>query len=252
MYHKWGSMLQNLWNSLTRSAPERPFFELCERTNSEWSASGRGRRITVQRRPVFSKSMKIFTIGSCFALEIKSVLRELGYDVYPKYESIKIDPEKQAAGNLPERENMNHYNTYAIRQEFELALSGRQYGLEDFWHFHNKKRGWRDPYRKRVSGTDERSILDISTQIGDSIADGIRQADVIIITLGLTECWRNKANGLYICLGPKDRSDPTWDLVEFCPTGFAENYNNLSSDYSNWSELYTICFIKSCFYNIIE
>ena len=195
--------------------------------NHLWSESERGSRVTVKRRPIFDRRAKIFTMGSCFAVEIKNALKRLGFDVYPKYGCMKADPTRFSASALPEKDNINHYDTFTIRQEFERALSGQHYQLADFWNFPRGQYRWTDPYRKRVFGVDEQSIQEVSNQLGDCIAAGIREADVLIITLGLIECWRNKANGLYVCTGPKRSDDRISAHVEPHLSSFAENYENL-------------------------
>jgi hypothetical protein len=85
---------------------------------------------------------------------------------------------------------------------------------------------------------DMASLIDVSAKIAGCISRGLAEADVIIITLGLTECWRNKATGLFVCEGPRDEEDPRRQLLEFHQATFADNYENLSA---------TIAAIQSSF-----
>jgi len=79
--------------------------------------SERGRRITVGGPRFIGPDTKIFAMGSCFAVEIRRALRQKGLAVYPDYPGITFDPATQMAGRLPERDNINHYDTFVIRQK---------------------------------------------------------------------------------------------------------------------------------------
>ena len=176
-------------------------------------------------------------MGSCFALEIRIKLRSLGYDVYPKYLDLPFDSRTQSPGRLPERDNINHYDTFVMRQEIERAIEGRRWSVSDFWTLMRpriaNRKGWeracQDPYRRQIFAADMERLADASDKIGRCIDEGLAAADVIILTLGLTECWRNHANGLFVCTGPIDKYDEIMPLVEFHPSTFAENYANLNA-----------------------
>jgi hypothetical protein len=212
-------------------------FEATDRPNAEWSASARGRRITVERRPLLSPGAKIFAMGSCFAVEIRKALRAQGYAVYPDYPSLSFDPRTQAPARLPERDNINHYDTFVIRQEIERALERQQWSPDGFWalerHRLTRIKGWKtvhqDPYRRDIYAADPDHLADLSARLGRCIETGLESADVVIITLGLTECWQNSANGLYVALPPRDEKDEIFPRVKFRPTTFKENYENLGA-----------------------
>jgi hypothetical protein len=95
-----------------------------DRYNESWKGTHRGSRITLVRSPIFGCNDKIMAIGSCFALEIRSALKKIGFDVYPKYFDIQFDRKTQKPAKLPDRDDINHYNTFTIRSEFERALNG--------------------------------------------------------------------------------------------------------------------------------
>ena len=176
-------------------------------------------------------------MGSCFAVEIRNALRVLNYDVYPKYELINVDKEKQKIGSLPVRDNINHYDTFLIRQEIERALSGSHYDDNNFWELHHNKSNeklksssvYQDPFRRHVYGIDKSSVIAASKAIDNSIDEGIEKADIVIITLGLTEVWRQKSSGFYVCMGPSSEEDEINSYVEPYLSKFKDNYDNLSS-----------------------
>jgi hypothetical protein len=209
-------------------------FDIVDTANKRWGQSERGHRITVPRNPILGRSTKIFTMGSCFALEIRAALEQRGFEVFPKYQQIALNPGTQRL-----EDDATHYDTFTIRQEFEQALAGKHFGIEDFLsHTHklsNKfetggRTSWQDPYRKRVFAADEASILDVSRKLDDCVAEGIREADVYIITLGLIETWRNTRNGFHICLPPYDDRRggmDKFDHIQFHHSNYAESYENL-------------------------
>jgi hypothetical protein len=214
-------------------------FEVTETPNSIWRHSARGRRITVPRNPILTPKTRIFTMGSCFAMEIRSALLARNFEIFPKYDQIAIDPSRQKLSSLPEIEDIPYYDTFTILQEFEHAFGKRHFELRDFLqHTHRLtnhfavggRTSWQDPHRKRVMAADEESILDISRKIDACIEDGIRNSDIYIITLGLIETWRNSESGYHYCIPPYDDRRGGLDKVkkfEFYLSNYGENYDNL-------------------------
>src|SRR5579862_8975040 len=101
--------------------------------NRVWNRSNRGRRITVVGDRFVGPNTKLFAMGSCFAVEIRKSLRSRGREVYPDYLSLEFDPRTQSPAKLPERDNVNHYDTFLIRQEIERTIEERPYEKSDFW-----------------------------------------------------------------------------------------------------------------------
>jgi hypothetical protein len=205
--------------------------------HQDWSQTNRGVCVSVRGRPILQPGTKIFAMGSCFAREIRSALRTRGYDVYPKYFDVDFDPDRQKVGKLPDKDNQNHYTTFSIRQEIERVIDRRSWTDDDLLrrrsHKLISKHGWsqvfQDPYRYDVYGSDIDAALDVSGKIGTAIRVGLERADVIILTLGLTECWRNRANGMYVCRGPESENDELFSQLEFRRSGFVENYENVAA-----------------------
>jgi hypothetical protein len=200
--------------------------------NNDWAASKRGKSITFLKEPLLSKKDRILTMGSCFAVEIRKSLNSRGFDTFPKYASIEFDPQTQLLAKLPKRDNINHYNTFVIRQEFELALEGDQYKIDDLVDLrHSQSEAlsvssmrFQDPYRKMLFARTESAIVDLSQKVTNCVRSAIGSADVYIITLGLTEVWKNNANGLYINQAPKN---PT-SQFSFVESDYRQNYENLA------------------------
>lgn len=208
-----------------------------DQLNSSWSLSNRGRRISLRRAPIASGRTKIFAMGSCFANEIRRALQVKGFDVYPAYAALAIDPQRQILAKLHEVDNISHYDTFAIRQEFEQAFARRHYQVADFFELEGtpvnqrlqKPKVWQDPQRKLMYGADEVSIQDLSARFDDCVRQGIEAADVYILTLGLIEVWKNLQNGKFLCRPPGSgyNGGVGRERAEFRLTHFQENYDNI-------------------------
>jgi tetratricopeptide (TPR) repeat protein len=203
--------------------------------NPHWKDAERGRKIHVVNQPIIHPGTKIFAIGSCFALEIRHELLRRGFDVFPKYGAVDFDPQSQILNSLPKRDNINHYDTFTIRQEFEQAFAASSFKAEDFWPVQgrsiNKVMGketvWQDPYRKNFYAADPAGIADLSGKVDACMREGIMTANVYVITLGLIETWLNKANGLHACTYPGVGGGGGAAQTELHVAGFQENYENL-------------------------
>ncbi|MBV9990305.1 MAG: GSCFA domain-containing protein [Alphaproteobacteria bacterium] len=210
-------------------------FDPSPKVNPLWDRSERGRRITVVGEGFIRPDTKFFAMGSCFAVEIRQALRNRGLNVAPDYPSIAFDPATQMPGKLPLRDNVNHYDTFAIAQEIARALDRRRWTAEDFWEVgrfrFSKQKGWprafQDPQRRHIFATSRDGIVDLSDKISACIDAGLEACDVVILTLGLTEVWRIKATGLYAALGPENEQDEIFPRLQFRATGYQENYDNL-------------------------
>src|SRR5437868_3471775 len=76
----------------------------------------------VRRQKPLPKAPKLFTIGSCFAIEIRKAFQALGLTVYPDYVSVRHDPATQVFDKIPPQAALMHYDTFSILQEFECAF----------------------------------------------------------------------------------------------------------------------------------
>ena len=197
-----------------------------------WKKAERGLSCSVVRKPFIYRDAKLFTIGSCFAAEIKEGLRRLGYNTYPKYREMALDPAVETVDWIPQHDHIAHYNTFSIRQEFEKSFCPRDYDIDDFICLSGSdntklsaaaERVWQDPYRKKAYATSEVRIRELSRKIDDAIRDAILACDAYIITLGLTEVWRNDRNGLYLNQAPEH----SLNGFTFEQSTYEQNYENM-------------------------
>lgn len=204
-----------------------------DKTNPKWSTTSRGSSITVKKAPIISSNSRVFTMGSCFAVEIRNALRQRQVQVFPRYLELSTDPKKEKIGKLPERDNVNHYDTFSIKQEFDRVLNGG----ENFPYLRlNEKEAKKhfpagepvqDPYRRDVFAVDLTAMEETDQKISGCIRAAIEQADVYIITLGLTEVWRDRETGLYVWSEKVRRRSPDMKRFEFIRSTFQENYDNV-------------------------
>ena len=71
--------------------------------NDAWERSSRGTSITVRRTPLITRQSQVMALGSCFAVEIRAVLRREGFEVLPGYFDLRIDLDHERVGRLPEQ-----------------------------------------------------------------------------------------------------------------------------------------------------
>jgi hypothetical protein len=171
-----------------------------------------------------TRNTRIASMGSCFAREIKKVLIERGYHY------IQEECEHPAAVHASAAWE-RVYNTFCIRQIFEYT----------FADWHPDVRWWCAPYSEIIQDPYRRIIL--YDTLDEAEADfrahrlasrrAIETAEVLILTLGLTEIWEDKVDGSVLCLpsGPyiTERGDMT--RYRYRVSRYGENLKNLERIY---------------------
>src|ERR1700730_3218829 len=117
--------------------------------------------------PFVDKSTKITAFGSCFAEHITNFLYQKGYNVFGKHLDLQSHIIRFGEGMV---------NTFAILQQLEWALEGKQFS-ENLWFSESKEVASLDP-----------SIQSETREI-------IQNTDLFIMTLGLSEIWYDKRTG---------------------------------------------------------
>jgi len=128
----------------------------------------------------------ICTLGSCFALEIRKELESRGFNTCPKGESNR---------------QLVWYNTYSIAYEFKRAFDGLKTNYADCWRLSDGR--WQEPSRRLVFAKDMPSLKRASEALDLEIINGIRSANIYILTLGLSEVWEHKNSKRTLCAHPK-------------------------------------------------
>ncbi len=196
-----------------------------------WADFFESQALTIKWDPFFSRQDKIFTIGSCFAEEVRAALTAQHLMMLPRYQDIPVDWSTCLVDTLPKRIHMNFYNTFSIRQEFERAAGEWTQDQDDYWTVNDNwwsgEVAYQDPYRRGVYAISPEILLKTTDAINTCFAAGVRDADVFFITLGLTEVWRKKDNGLVACQRPGYQRGGGHSETEFHASTYEENYANM-------------------------
>ncbi len=157
--------------------------------------------------PPISKQTPVFAMGSCFALEVSRYLLGRKFNIL--------------LPNYPYDYDLIWYNTYSIRDEFRRVLGNFQ-GC-DVWELKSGK--FQDPYRREVVEDSMEFLVERRQRISKWIETNIRQAAVVVITLGLTEVWfENLQSGTAICSAPPKGDDKG---CGFRATDYNRNLSNM-------------------------
>lgn len=211
--------------------------ELTQKPNRTWARSDGGVKLSVEKTPIITPAKKIFAMGSCFASEIRFILKKHGFDVTPRYTEIGFDRAVHVLCDLPFRDNIEYYDTFVIRQEFEVALGERQSGPKDFWVHRDQKINrtlgweevWQNPNRKFLLGRSLEDLTALNDRYTDVMKTAIHGSEVFLITLGMTEVWQNETTGGWVILPPFNSRVPgTGDhKVNGLFTRYNQNYDNI-------------------------
>lgn len=144
---------------------------------------------------VLEKSDTIVTMGSCFAQHIANWLRDQGRNV-PYYDSTENIRAKSFSAN--------YGNIYTVRQALQILqeVQGTHVTSEPVWPTDG---GYVDPLRPAqfVTAFDSPEAVALSRrQHLDAVRAAIKDLDVLVFTLGLTEAWRIRACGTVLPTAP--------------------------------------------------
>lgn len=167
-------------------------------------------------RPRFSlrSGETVFTIGSCFAREIEGYLDGFAVPTL----GLKLGPDVvQGRPNSV----LNEYNAGSMAQRIEWAVAGRDTtGIEDATS--PMEGGEVDLLLSKGLPAQRDVLMQVRGQI-DRVYSALPAADCVILTLGMTEVWRDNETGLYLNRIPNPRemrrNDGRYSFVNFTPDG---------------------------------
>ena len=119
------------------------------------------------------------------------------------------------------------YNTFCLRQIFEYTFENRQPELR--WWISPRSHKVQDPYRRIILYDSlEAAETDFAHHRNHS-RRALQRAEVLILTLGLTEIWQDRVDGSVISLpsGPYVNEGGDMSRYEFKVSRYAENLANL-------------------------
>jgi hypothetical protein len=147
--------------------------------------------------PLLDKHTPIGSAGSCFASEIAYYLQNQGFNYvvteqHPRDEDI---PESSARWGIL-------FNTPSFTQ-----LAEKAFGLRDMPRLaeYHQAGFWQDPFRENIPfGSVEELDADREPHI-DACRAALEQCRVLIVTLGLNECWEFLPDGSVASRNPKSK-----------------------------------------------
>jgi hypothetical protein len=200
-----------------------------------WGDYIRSPALMVASRPLLKPGSRVFTMGSCFAGELRHALKRAGFSVYPDYLSVKFDPATSVFNHVPKRDWIEHYDTFVIRQEFEAAFGVWTDRADGIWELSNMPANkffkadivYQEPCRKIIYSKTFEGAARLSANIDIAIRQGLEQSDIIVLTLGLIEVWQHNLTGRFLCRPPHTGYGGRMDLATFRQSTFLENYANV-------------------------
>jgi hypothetical protein len=175
------------------------------RAFGRWPARGDANRLEPVPRPLIAPSFriatggKVFTIGSCFARNVEEQLAE--YQFHVPVMAYRGGPE-EAKGHRPQG-ILNKYSVASIAQEFDWVSSVRASGGIVRWEhveplaYAFGEDDWLDLHLASPERVTRARLLERRQQIYDIHVQAF-DADLVIITPGVTECWFDAKAGLYV------------------------------------------------------
>ena len=169
-----------------------------------------------------TRATPMASMGSCFAREIR---RKLLYFNFNYITEESHHPAAVHASAAWERT----YNTFSMRQIFEYTFGDWSPDLR--WWVSPQTGQVQDPYRRII-------LYDSLDAAEQDFANhrihsrrALEQADVLILTLGLTEIWQDSVDGSVICLpsGPFVKEGGDMSRYEFRVSRYNENLENLET-----------------------
>lgn len=176
--------------------------------------------VPVQIGLKITKSTPIASMGSCFAREIKRRLLQKGYNYLTEETHHPAAIHASAAWE-------RIYNTFCLRQVFEYTFEEWQPDLR--WWVAPQSRKIQDPYRRIVLYDSMEAAEKDFERHRQHSRRALQGAEVLILTLGLTEIWRDRVDGSVISLpsGPYVNEGGDMKRYEFKVSRYGENLANL-------------------------
>ena len=151
--------------------------------------------ITFEPTPLIQRSSKVLALGSCFALRVKEFLLANGYAVLNEG-----DLRPWVINGRGEFDPRIYYNTFCIRYEFERVTGDFTQADDDYWEPHsNAARVFQDPYRRMLCAHDREALWSRIREVDAQMRRHILEAELVIITLGLTEVVGSSRVDLQAC-----------------------------------------------------
>jgi hypothetical protein len=163
-------------------------------------------------------------MGSCFAREIKRRLIQRDYNYITEETHHPASIHASAAWERV-------YSTHCLRQIFEYTFA--QWDPDLRWWTAPKSKKIQDPYRRVILYDNLKEADNDFEQHRQHSRKALQQAEVLILTLGLTEIWEDTIDGSVICVpaGPYVNEGGDMSRYRFRVSRYEENLKNLERIY---------------------
>jgi hypothetical protein len=174
---------------------------------------------------------KVFTMGSCFAREIEVGLARRGIDVLSMPPEILEDPDFQDETGYVRRGIINRYNTPSMELEFRNLLGDESVISDSDMIVQTKEDAFYDAhYVGDYPAPSVDDLLRRRRKLRQGFR-GLRDAEVIVITLGLAEACFDVRAGKYRNMSPTIREIRQRKPLEIHLTDFRTNMQCLENIY---------------------
>jgi hypothetical protein len=162
----------------------------------------------------------IASMGSCFAREIRKVLLREAYNYITEETHHPAAVHASAAWERT-------YNSFSMCQIFEYTFT--QWSPQVRWWHTPESHQVQDPYRRIILYPDEAAAAADFARHREHSRRALTRAQVLILTLGLTEIWEDRRDGAVICLpsGPYYSEGGDMGAYRFRVSRYGENLANL-------------------------
>ena len=168
----------------------------------------------------------IFAMGSCFARRIETVFMERGFPVLSR------PIEQPGLGiDIAESSLTNRFNTASMLLEFRRILESPEALPDDALQIIEKGGRVIDGHYHNVYAGTPQELIERRQRFYSEF-QSVRQADIIILTLGLTEAPFDPVCGLYRNVSPTPREIARQKDIEIHVLNFRENMENLEAIYA--------------------
>lgn len=206
--------------------------------NQKYATAVSEKQITFPVVRLIDRDDIVFTMGSCFAEEIRRHLQNAGFTCAPRYRRIQFDPDRISIDTLPDKEHMNFYNTFTVLQQLQQITGQWTQDRNDFWlapKVSKKVVTWeerplyQDPYKRLVLAKTLEELHLAVDLVNAEMRSSFEEATAFVFTFGMAEVFRNKLNGKIVCQKPSYAGGGGLAETVYHQSTVAENIESLRS-----------------------
>lgn len=187
--------------------------------------------LRIQPREMLPPQPKVFTMGSCFAREIELGLERRGIGVLSMPQEVLEDPEFQGEDGHVRRGIINRYNTPSMELEFRNLLEPEPAIADTDFIVETRPGAYYDAhYVGEYPKPTIESLIERRHKFRRAFGS-VRDAEVIVITLGLAEACFDLQAGKYRNMSPTVREIRQRKPLEIHLTDFKTNMQCLENIY---------------------